>query len=158
HIRRTTRRDAGQFGFTFASKAGDATALFISVGPAIIGFGSHFTTDEGRPNANDPRLAEALGFLKRIWDADCVPRGLDGPAANALVFYGKVALTLNGSFVFGAATPETRPNLVATASPLPSSKQMRASSWYGVAARGRNKDAATAWLMHLLTPESQAKI
>ncbi len=157
-IRRTTKRDQGQFGFTFASKAGDATALFLSAGPLIIGFGSHFTTDDGRPNATDPRLAEALGFLKRIWDADCVPRGLDGPAANSLIFSGRVALTLNGSFVFGAATPETRPNLAAVASPLPSTKLMRGTSWYGVGARGRNKDAAIAWLMHMLTPESQAKI
>jgi hypothetical protein len=32
-----------------------------------------------------------------------VPRGLDGPAANKLVFDGKVVMTINGSFVFGAA-------------------------------------------------------
>jgi ABC-type glycerol-3-phosphate transport system substrate-binding protein len=35
---------------------------------------------------------------------------------------------------------------------------MRASSWYGVAARGRNPIAAAAWCAHVMAPESQAKI
>jgi multiple sugar transport system substrate-binding protein len=157
-IRKATRRDAGVFGYTFASKAGDATGIFNTMGPIIIGHGGNFTSAEGRPTANDPRVVQALELIKRIWDADCVPRGLDAPAANRLTFDGRVALTLTGSFVFGAATPDTRPHLIASPSPLPSPTLMRASSWYGVSARGRNRDATTAWLIHMLSPESQAKI
>ena len=157
-IIKTTRRDKGVFGYTFASKSGDATGMFNSLGPIIIGFGGHFTTPAGKPNATDPRVIAALSFIKRIWDADCVPRGLDGPAANRLTFDGKVAFTLAGSFVFGAATAETKPHLDVAPSPLPGGTLMRASSWYGVAARGRNREATAAWLMHMLTPESQAKI
>jgi multiple sugar transport system substrate-binding protein len=158
YIRRSTRRDRGVFGFTFGSRSGDYTGMFNSLGPVIIGFGSHFTTPDGKPNATDPRVIEAMRFIKRIWDGDYVPKGLDGPGANALIFRGSVAMTLNGPFVFGAAAPEVRPHLFAVPSPLPSKTVMRASSWYGVAARGRNKDAAMAWLMQMLTPEGQTRI
>lgn len=158
YIRRSTRRDRGVFGYTFASKAGDATGMFLSLGPIIIGFGSHFTTPDGKPNATDPRVVEALKLIKRMWDGDHVPRGLDGPGANALIFRGSVALSLNGPFVFGAAAPEVRPHLFAVPSPLPSKTVMRATGWYGVTTKGRNKEAAAAWLMHMLTPENQTRI
>lgn len=156
-IVKCTVRDKGQFGYTFASKSGEVSQMFNSLGPTLIGFGAHFTTPDGKPNATDPRMVEALSFVKRIWDADAVPRGLDGPSANKLMFDGRVAMALNGPFVFGAAAPDVKPQLGAAASPL-GGPTVRASSWYGVAAKGKNRDATTAWLMHMLNAESQAKI
>lgn len=156
-IVRCTTRDKGIFGYTFASKSGEVSQMFNSLGPTLIGFGAHFTTPDGKPNATDRRMIEALSFVKRIWDADAVPRGLDGPSANKLMFDGRVALALNGPFVFGAAAPEVKPLLAAVPSPL-GGAPVRASSWYGVAAKGRNRDAAIAWLMHMLSAESQARI
>lgn len=157
-IKATTKRDKGVFGYTFSSKAGEVTSLFMTLGPIIHGFGANFTNAQGQPTANDPKMVEALAFIKRIWDANCVPRGLDAVAANRLVFDGKVALTLNGPFVFGASNKEVRPHLSAVASPLPSGNILRVSSWYGVARRGKNPEAATAWLMHMLAAENQARI
>lgn len=156
-ILKTTQRDKGIFGYTFASKSGEVSQMFNSLGPTLVGFGAHFTTPDGRPNATDPRMVEALRFVKRIWDADAVPRGLDGPSATKLMFEGKVAMALTGSFVFGAATPEVKPLLASAPSPLPGAL-VRASSWYGVSAKGRNPTAAMAWLMHMLSAEGQAKI
>jgi ABC-type glycerol-3-phosphate transport system substrate-binding protein len=157
-VQKATRRDRGQFGYTIASRSGESTALFTQIGPIVIGFGGNFTSDDGRPAANDPRVVEALSLIRRMWDRDNVPKGLDGPTANRLIFDGRVALSLNGSFVFGAANAETKPQLNAAPSPLPSGRLMRASSWYGVAARGRNPIAAAAWCAHVMAPESQAKI
>ena len=97
-------------------------------------------------------------MVKRFWDANCVPRGLDGPAANKLVLDGKVALTINGSFAIGASMPEVKPNLDAVASPMPSGVVLRGTTFYGVTAKGKNNPATTAWLMYMLTPESQATI
>jgi len=156
-IVKCTVRDKGQFGYTFASKSGEVSQMFNSLGPTLIGFGAHFTTPDGKPNATDKRMIDALSFVKRIWDADSVPRGLDGPSANKLMFDGRVAMALNGPFVFGAAAPEVKPQLAAAPSPL-GGAPVRASSWYGVAAKGKNREATTAWLMHMLNAESQAKI
>ena len=56
------------------------------------------------------------------------------------------------------ATAETKPNLNAVPSPMPSGIVMRGTTWYGVTAKGKNNAATTAWLMHMLTPESQATV
>jgi len=157
-IAAATNRAAGVFGFTLASKAGQAGPMMAFLAPIVNGFGAHFTTDDGRPNATDPAVIEAIGFVKRLWDGNHVPRGLDGPAANKLTFDGKVAMTLTGSFVFGAASDEVKPHLNAAPNPLNKGPLVRASSWYGVAAQGRNPDAAKAWLMHMLEAENQAEI
>ncbi len=158
YVRKSTRRERGIYGFVFSSKAGDEQGIFNTLGPIIIGHGSHFTTRDGKPNATDPRVIEALKLVKRLWDGDYVPKGLDQVAGNALIFRGSIALTLNGSFIFGAAAPDVRPHLFAAPTPLPSKQLMRSSSWFGVGAKGRNKEAAIAWLMHMLNAESQAKI
>lgn len=156
--KRTTSREKGVFGYTMASKSGDISGMMVSIVPFVLGFGSHFTTPQGKANANSPQVIEGVKMVKRLWDANCVPRGLDGVAANKLVFDGKVALTINGSFAIGAAAPETKPNLNAVPSPLPSGVVMRGTTWYGVTAKGKNNAATTAWLMHMLTPESQATV
>lgn len=157
-IQRATSRERGVFGYALATKPGDSVGMFIYLMPLVLGYGAHFTTEDGKPNAADPRIVEGLGLAKRIWDGNSTPRGLDGVSALKLVTDGKIALSLNGSFVMNAAVPDVKPHMGAAPSPLPSGINVRASSWYGVAAQGRNKAAATAWLMHMLTPESQALI
>ena len=157
-IAKATSREKGQFGYSFASKPGDVVGTFITLMPIVLGFGSHFTTADGKPNATDPKVAEAMNLIKRMWDANHVPRGLDGVASLKLCTDGKVAMTINGSFVMGAAGPEVKPHLGVAPSPLPSGIAVRASSWYGVAAKGKNQAATKAWLMHMLSPESQAII
>ena len=157
-IAKSTSREKGQYGYSFASKPGDVVGTFITLMPIVLGFGSHFTTADGKPNATDPKVAEAMNLIKRMWDGNYVPRGLDGPSSLKLCTDGKVAMTINGSFVMGAAQPEVKPLLGVAPSPLPSGIAVRARSWYGVAAKGKNKAAATAWLMHMLAPESQAII
>jgi multiple sugar transport system substrate-binding protein len=157
-IDKATNRSKGVFGYTMATKDGEASAMMSFLAPVIFGFGSYFTTPDGKPNATDPKVIQALEFVKRMWDRDNLPRGLDGVAANKLIFDGKVALSLNGPFVFGAAAPEVKPNLFSANSPLPGGQLVRASSWYGVPRKAKNPEAAIAWLMNLLTPESQAKV
>lgn len=157
-IARSTARERGVFGYALATKPGDTVGMFIYMVPIVLGFGAHFTTVEGKPNATDPRVIEAMSLAKRIWDGNHTPRGLDGVSALKLVTDGRIAMSLNGSFVMTAALPEVKPHLGAAPSPLPGGITMRASSWYGIAAQGKNKAAATAWLMHMLTPESQAII
>lgn len=157
-VMKSTARDRGVFGYVLATKPGDTVGMFIYMMPIVLGFGAHFTTQDGKPNATDPRVAEALNLAKRIWDGNATPRGLDGVSALKLVTDGRIAMSLNGSFVMTAATPEVKPLLGAAPSPLPSGITVRASSWYGIAAQGKNKPAATAWLMHMLAPESQAII
>lgn len=157
-IDKSTNRSKGVFGYTMATKDGEASAMMSFLAPIIFGFGSYFTTADGKPNATDPKVVEALAFVKRMWDRDNMPRGLDGVAANKLIFDGKVAISLNGPFVFGAATPEVKPNLFSANSPLPGGQLVRASSWYGVPRKAKNPEAAIAWLMNLLTEESQAKV
>jgi len=156
--KRATDSSRRVFGSTFASKSGDVTGLFISAGPILLGMGSHFTTPEGKPNATDPNIVKAVTLLKSLWDSNSVPRGIDVVASSKLVYDGMVALSLNGSFVFGAATPEVREQLDARPSPLPGSQIVRVSSWYGIAANSPNKEAAIAWLIHMLSEESQATI
>jgi multiple sugar transport system substrate-binding protein len=157
-IARSTSREKGWFGYSLATKPGDVVGTFIYLMPIVLGFGSHFTTADGKPNATDPKIAEAMSFIKRIWDGNYVPRGLDGPSALKLCTDGKVAMTINGSFVMGAAQPDVKPLLGVAPSPLPSGVAVRASSWYGIGAKAKNPAAATAWLMHMLEPESQAII
>jgi multiple sugar transport system substrate-binding protein len=157
-IAKSTSREKGWFGYSFASKPGDVVGTFITLMPIVLGFGSHFTTPDGKPNATDPKVAEAMNLIKRMWDGNHCPRGLDGPSSLKLCTDGKVAMTINGSFVMGAAQPDVKPLLGVAPSPLPSGIAVRASSWYGVAAKGKNPAAAKAWLMHMLSPESQAII
>lgn len=157
-IDKSTNRSKGVFGYTMATKDGEASAMMSFLAPIVFGFGSYFTTPDGKPNATDPKVIEALGFVKRMWDRDNIPRGLDGVAANKLIFDGKVAISLNGPFVFGAATPDVKPNLSSANSPLPGGQLVRASSWYGVPRKAKNPEGAIAWLMNLLTAQSQAKI
>jgi ABC-type glycerol-3-phosphate transport system substrate-binding protein len=158
YVRRATQRDKGTFGYAIASKSGEVVGMFIYLMPIILGFGAHFTTDGGQPNASNPRIGEALALIKRMWDGNNVPRGLDGAAALKMVTDGRVAMTLNGSFVLAAARDDVRPNLGVTESPLPSGRIMRASSWFAATTQGKNKPAAVAWLMHMLEPENQALI
>jgi multiple sugar transport system substrate-binding protein len=158
YIKRATQRDKGTFGYSLATKSGEVIGMFIYLLPIILGFGAHFTSDDGKPQATDPRIAEGLALIKRLWDGNLVPRGLDGPAALKLVTDGRVAMTINGSFVMGAARDDVRPHLGVIKSPLPSDKTMRASSWFAATAQGKNKPAAIAWLMHMLEPENQALI
>ncbi|MBN9061218.1 MAG: extracellular solute-binding protein [Rhizobiales bacterium] len=155
YIKRATKRDKGVFGYSLASKSGEVVGMFIYMVPIILGFGAHFTTSDGKPNAADPRIAEGLAFIKQMWDENSVPRGLDGAAALKLVTDGRVAMTLNGSFVLGAARDEVRPLLGVEPSPLPSGIVMRASSWFAATTQAKNKPAAIAWLMHMLEPENQ---
>ncbi len=157
-IDKSTKREKGVFGYTMATKDGEASAMMSFLAPIVFGFGSYFTTPDGKPNANDPKVIDALSFVKRMWDRDNIPRGLDGVAANKLIFDGKVAISLNGPFIFGAAAPEVKPNLSSANSPLPGGQLVRASSWYGVPRKAKNPEAAIAWLMNLLTEESQAKV
>jgi multiple sugar transport system substrate-binding protein len=157
-VDKATKRDKGVFGYTIASKDGDATGMMSTLAPIIFGFGAYFTTPDGKPNATDPKVIEALTFVKKIWDRNNMPRGLDGVASNKLIFDGKVAISINGPFIFGASTPEVKPNLGAAPSPLPGNQLIRATSWYGVPRKAKNPDAAIAWLMNLMTAESQARI
>jgi ABC-type glycerol-3-phosphate transport system substrate-binding protein len=158
YVKRATSRERGTFGYTIATKSGDISGMMISIMPFVLGMGGNFTTPDGKPSANTKPVIEGISMVKRFWDANCVPRGLDGPAANKLVLDGKVALTINGSFAIGASMPEVKPNLDAVASPMPSGVVLRGTTFYGVTAKGKNNPATTAWLMYMLTPESQATI
>jgi ABC-type glycerol-3-phosphate transport system substrate-binding protein len=155
-----TRADRQQFGLAMASKAGDATGLFIQIMPVVIGMGGHFFKD-GKLTATDPKVAAALSLIKRLWDGNTIPRGLDAVAANTLIYEAKAASILSGPFIIGqtkSANPETAKNLEVVPSPLPSGTTLVVSAFWAVPAKAKNKEWGTKFAMHMLAPDSQRAI
>lgn len=157
---KVTRPDRQQFGLALASKAGDATGLFIQIMPIVIGMGGHYFKD-GKLTCTDPKVADALSLIKRLWDANTIPRGLDAVAANTLIYEAKAVSTLSGPFIIGqtkSANPETAKNLDVVPSPFPSGTTLVVSTFWAVPAKAKNKEWGAKFAMHMLEPDSQRAI
>jgi multiple sugar transport system substrate-binding protein len=159
-VTKLTRADRQQFGLSLASKAGDATGLFIQIMPIVIGMGGHFFKD-GKLTATDPNVISALTLVKELWDNNSVPRGLDAVGANTLIYEGKAASTLSGPFIIGqtkSANPDTASKLEVVPSPLPSGTTLVVSAFWAVPAKAKNRELGAKFVMHMLRPEGQRAI
>jgi len=156
-VKRLTNPDTRQFGFGLASKEGDTTGFFIQLMPIVIGMGGSFF-DNGRPTATNPRVADALALVKRLWDGGAIPRGMDAVTVNTTFYQGKIASLVSGAFVAFqaiAAYPDVGRQMTAAPNPFPSPKAMRASAWWAVPRKARNKDLGAKLIVQMLQKPGQ---
>ncbi|QPM67647.1 ABC transporter substrate-binding protein [Atribacter laminatus] len=161
----------GEFGYGFATRTADVLEAYIPLMQWAIGFGGDFSKD-GVPTANDPKTIEGLTFLKRFYDEDLTPKGLDGPMLRKMFVEEKIAMLIDGpwamTYVQGEV-PELYPYIGFAAPPTPTHAAITGGAFYTIPVNAKNKKEAFAlisiynqtemqrrWLEELLQIPGQA--
>jgi ABC-type glycerol-3-phosphate transport system substrate-binding protein len=156
-IRKMRKPEAQQFGFATISKPGAGALVYIELMPIITGFGGAFFKD-GQPSANAPETLSALKFIKKLYDEQLIPRGMDTPTYRNFFARGKIGMYASGAFmaaVTHAANQDVYANLRAVPLPLPGGRSMSITVFLGVPKGAKHKDLAAKLLMRLLKDDQQ---
>jgi len=101
-----------QYGFTMTTIT--HPNLIAEVTGFIVGYGTNWTTPDGKLNFDDPNLIKGLEFFKRMWDEGVMPLGVNTEVARQYFFEGRAAMMLANAFVLplrDTATAEVAENV-----------------------------------------------
>ena len=141
---RKVKEITGEFGYGFGTRTADVLEAYIPLMSWAIGFGGDFSKD-GVPTANDPKTVEGLEFLKRFYDEDLTPKGLDGPMLRKMFVEGKVAMIIDGPWAITYVQEEAAelyPYVGYAAPPTPTHAAITGGGFYVIPANARNKQEA----------------
>lgn len=121
----------------------------------VVGNGGHWTTD-GEPNFTAPEVIAGVQFFKDLFDANVMPRGVDGAGSQYPYFNsGKVGMTIDGPWYWasmGSAAPEMQENV--EIHPLPMGISTGGpNNLIGIAAGSPHYDVACEYIKSIATTE-----
>ena len=156
---RKVKKATGAFGYGFATRTADVLEAYIPLMQWAIGFGGDFSKD-GVPTANDPKTIEGLNFLKRFFDEDLTPKGLDGPMLRKMFVEGKIAMLIDGPWAITyvkEAAPDLYKYVGFAAPPTPTHAAITGGAFYTIPVRAKYKQEAFALLSLYNQPEWQSR-
>lgn len=156
---RKVKQVTGAYGYGFATRTADVLEAYIPLMQWAIGFGGDFSKD-GVPTANDPKTIEGLKFLKRFFDEDLTPKGLDGPMLRKMFIEGKIAMLIDGPWAITyvkEAAPELYKYVGFAAPPTPTHAAITGGAFYTIPVRAKHKQEAFALLSLYNQPEWQRR-
>jgi multiple sugar transport system substrate-binding protein len=159
-VRRLRNPARQQFGFATLSRPGGAGGNFIEMAPIVVGFGGGFFR-AGQPSANAPETVAALALMKRLYDENLIPRGLDFDTYRQLFVQGRIAMYAVGPFLAAAAqlaNPETYRVLGSGLLPFPGNRTISVTVFFALIRGARNKPAAERFLAMMLQDQWQRRI
>jgi ABC-type glycerol-3-phosphate transport system substrate-binding protein len=124
-----------------------------------MGFGGGFAK-KGVPTANDPKTVEGIKFWKELYDSPFFPKGLGDSALRQLIWEGKLAMFIDGAWIFGiikSKNPEIYKYLDAALPPTPTRAAIVGGAFWGISGAVKNIEATWKVMEALNTPEWQMK-
>jgi multiple sugar transport system substrate-binding protein len=160
--KKLTIREGGQikqFGFAFPNT--NDRFLYEHALNWANGYGANFAKD-GKPTANDPRVIEGLKQLKRVYDADVGPKGVEVTRYRQYFFEGRVSMMwdLSTMLLYAERThPGMGKKLAAAHLPFPGGDKATGAvnTNLSIPTKAKNPEAAMRFLETVMTPESSRR-
>lgn len=134
----------GIFGFGVVSDATNNFHMNVESRKWVCGFGGDWAVNN-YPSANSPETIEGIKMYKKLYDAEFSPKGKDLPSLDQLVWEGKLAMMIEGAWLFGAVkvkNPERYPDISAALPPTPTNATIVGGAFFGMSSGSKYKDAA----------------
>lgn len=148
-----------QFGL--AHPVDPANSSYIMQGGMIFinGYGGMIAR-KGVITVNEPAFIEGVKAIKRFYDAGVTPAGMDFRTQRKMVWLGKVAQVLDGSYLFGwikNENPDIYPKIAAAPNPLPLPNCPGGMNWFAVSSTSKHKVEAAKFMEFLLHDDVQSR-
>jgi multiple sugar transport system substrate-binding protein len=134
----------GIFGFGCATDTTNIFQMNLESRKWVSGFGGDWA-DGKNPTANSKETIEGVKFYKKLFDADFTPKGQTTVTLDQMMWEGKLAMMIEGAWLFGAVktkNPDIYPSIDAALPPTPTQATIVGGAFFGVDSNSKNKDAA----------------
>jgi len=148
-----------QFGLAHPVNPGNPSYLMQGAMIFINGYGGTIAR-KGVITVNEPEFIEGVKAVKRFYDAEVVPKGMDFSTQRKMLWAGKVAMVLDGPYLFAwieRENPQLYPYMTATPTPFPTRHTPGGIHWYSVSGFTNHKLEAAKLVEFLLQPEQQRR-
>lgn len=152
------REKTGEFGFAFTTSASEPLFMYIYAMQWVLGFGSDFSSPEGVPTANAPKTIEGIKWLKKFYDADLVPKGIDTITMRRMFWEGKIAFMIDGPWTMTHVktnNPSLYPYIDFTAPPTPTHAAVTGGAFFTIPRQSKHKDEAWKLIAFFNRPKWQ---
>jgi ABC-type glycerol-3-phosphate transport system substrate-binding protein len=110
----------------------------------VAGFGGDWAVN-GKPTANAATTLQGVEFYKKLYQADFTPKGKDLTALDQMMWEGKLAMMIEGAWLFGSIkvkNPDMYADFDAALPPSPTHATIVGGAFFAMSAKSKNPDAA----------------
>jgi multiple sugar transport system substrate-binding protein len=148
-----------QYGYAAMVKPGNPVEMYLDVVEWVLANGGAFAKD-GKPTLNDPKNIAAIQMFKDLYDAGVMPKGQDKSTYRKLWWEGKVAVLIDGSWMWGFAksnNPSILNDLDTAPMPFPGHITAAAFQVWAIPKGAKHPDEAWKFIQFLQSADWQKK-
>jgi len=150
----------GKFGFAFTNSSTEPLFMYIYALHWVLGFGSDFSTPEGKPIINDPKNIEAIEFMYKLYEEGLVPKGVDTITMRRMFWNGEIAMMIDGPYTMThikAEMPDVYGNFTYVEPPTPTHAAVTGGAFWTIPAKSKHKEEAWKLIEFFNSKEYQTR-
>lgn len=153
-------KEKGTFAFAFRTTSADVAGMWYDISNWVYGLGGRWTKD-GKPLFDSQPVIDAVGRLATIYKAGYVPKSADAATYRRMFWEGKVAMFIDNLAIPGivaSGNADMRNKIGIAPNPFPSGDHASLTTFVGINANSKQKEAAAEFLKYLFSRDGQAAL
>lgn len=145
----------GIYGAALVTGGSSPTDIYQYLVPIIAGFGGAFVTN-GKPTATDPKVVNALSFIKGLYDDHLVPAGVGSADIVDAYEAGKIGSVVTGPFLVPAAQqaqPKSKADFDLAKVPF-NEPAVSVNVYFTMPKGAKHQDLAAAFILGTVNPQT----
>lgn len=155
---RKIKEATGKFGYAVPTDTSDVLQTYIESMKWILGYGSDWSSSDGKITANEAKNIEAIETLKKFYDEDLTPKGMNESDVLTLFAEGGAAFLIEGPWAMTQVqsdNPDLFPKIGFAPSPTPTHVAITGGAFWAIPKDSAHFQDACDLMKINLAPDAQ---